>query len=475
MDGAAQINVVREFEGSDLGDVRRQGRLKWMARAFASNPSASFPTATKTHAGLEATYRFLRNKAVAMDGILAGHYEQTAERAASEGDVLAVHDTTIFQFDGEGKRKGLGPIHGHGQGFFGHVTLLVAPGEARRPLGVIAVTKWTRPEGGQKKATKKGQKKTEKATTTKSGQSFEAERWKKNAALAEERVAQRCSLVHVMDREGDSYDLWAALMLAKSRFVIRNSRERVLDEGHYPKETIAGAKTVVERDVQLSRRKKSPIANGRKQPPQRAGRPARLALSAETVTIRRPINCLKELPATLTLNVVHVLEVGTNGDEPPVDWTLVTTEPIATVEDIERVVDMYRSRWVIEDYFKVLKTGCAYEQRQLESEHTLSNALGIFIPIAWQLLLLRSLSRETADAPASEALTSTQIEVLVAWSNGKLPRMPTVRQALLAVAGLGGHIKNNGEPGWLVLLRGFQYLLVLTEGWKIAKTKRSDQ
>ena len=83
------------------------------------------------------------------------------------------------------------------------------------------------------------------------------------------------------------------------------------------------------------------------------------------------------------------------------------------------------------------------------------------------------MSRDSAEAPASEALSSTQLEVLVAISKGKLPTLPTMRQALLAVAGLGGHIKNNGEPGWLVLGRGFQYLLVLVEGWKAAK--RSDQ
>ncbi|HYP75722.1 MAG TPA: hypothetical protein VER12_07205, partial [Polyangiaceae bacterium] len=55
----------------------------------------------------------------------------------------------------------------------------------------------------------------------------------------------------------------------------------------------------------------------------------------------------------------------------------------------------------------------------------------------------------------------------------KLPSKPTVRQAMLAIAGLGGHIKNNGDPGWLVLGRGFQFLLTLEQGWNASK--RSDQ
>ena len=161
-----------------------------------------------------------------------------------------------------------------------------------------------------------------------------------------------------------------------------------------------------------------------------------------------------------------------NGSEPPVDWVLATTEPIDSVAEIERIVDTYRSRWVIEEFFKALKTGCEFEKRQLESEHTLSNALGLLVPIAWQMLLLRSLSRSDETAPASDVLTETQVNVLAAFSP-KFPTRPTVRQAMLAIAGMGGHIKNNGEPGWIVIGRGFQHLLVLEAGWKAAK--RSDQ
>jgi hypothetical protein len=127
---------------------------------------------------------------------------------------------------------------------------------------------------------------------------------------------------------------------------------------------------------------------------------------------------------------------------------------------------------VIEEYFKVIKSGCAYEKRQLESFETLINALAIFIPIAWRLLLLRTLARNTdGEAPATDALTHTQVEVLVATSKRRLPPNPTVRQALQAIATLGGHIKNNGQPGWSVLARGYKKLLAFEEGW-IAATRR---
>jgi hypothetical protein len=454
------VELEREYEGSGLGDGRRQSRLKALARALEADPAASLPKATKTDAALEAAYRLLRNDAVSMDGILAGHYVETAERAAAESLVLAVHDTTDFKFSGEATREGLGPLRGSGQGFFGHFTLLVAPGELRAPLGVIAVQTLVR--------TKRPGK-----WSTANPPAGEAARWKKGVALAEERIDQRSAVVHVMDREGDSLELWSELMAAGRRFVIRNGRKRLLEDGIELSEAMASTKTVVEREVILSRRRQEKISFNRKRHPARAGRLARLALSAQRLEILRPAHCAKTLPEKLVLHFVHVREVETHGDEAPVDWLLATTEPIATADDIERVVDFYRARWVIEEYFKSLKTGCAYEKRQLESEHTLFNLLAVLVPIAWRLLLFRSLARDHADAPATAALTPTQIEVLVATSHRKLSANPTVREALLAVAGLGGHIKNNGEPGWAVIGRGFEELLILERGWKAAK--RNDQ
>ena len=447
---AELLRLESEYEGSTLGDVRRQKRVKALAQALERDPAASLPKVTKTDSALEAAYRFLRNDAVSMDGILAGHYAQTVERAASLPLVLAVHDTTEFKFPGEETREGLGPIRGHGQGFFGHFTLLVAPGELRRVLGVISLQ-----------------------TIIEGQQSRNAARWKKGAALAEERIDGRAAVVHVMDREGDSYDLWAALSSAGQRFVIRNGRKRLLEDGIELSEVVANAEIVVTREVQLSWRRQEKIVFNRKRHPAREGRMAKLGLSAQSVTIPRPKPCPKTLPETLTINFVHVEELETNGAEAPVNWLLATTEPIETAADIERVVDMYRSRWVIEEYFKALKTGCAYEKRQLESDQTLLNLLAVLVPVAWRLLLLRSLARDLVEAPATEALTDTQIQVLVATSAKPLSPKLTVRQALLAVAALGGHIKNNGEPGWIVLGRGFESLLMLEAGWNAAK--RSDQ
>jgi hypothetical protein len=134
-------------------------------------------------------------------------------------------------------------------------------------------------------------------------------------------------------------------------------------------------------------------------------------------------------------------------------------------------VGWYRSRWLIEEFFKALKTGCAYEKRQLESLDTLLVALALLAPIAWQLLVLRHLARTLPDAPATALFTDRQLRVLRAASPGTaLSATPTLGHALRTVARLGGHLRQNGEPGWLVLGRGLQKLRWMEVGWAAAET-----
>ena len=99
-------------------------------------------------------------------------------------------------------------------------------------------------------------------------------------------------------------------------------------------------------------------------------RTANLEIVAAPVSICRPStlpSTRTKLPETLALNVIHVREIEPPLGCEPVDWLLLTTEPIETGEQVEAIVDAYDTRWVIEEYFKALKTGCAAEQRQLET------------------------------------------------------------------------------------------------------------
>jgi hypothetical protein len=221
----------------------------------------------------------------------------------------------------------------------------------------------------------------------------------------------------------------------------------------------------LERSVPLSARGKSPLPGKRKAHPARKERVAQLSLTATRCELKCTRHHEKDWNRSVELNIVHVFEPNPPEGEPAVDWKLFTTEPVDTQEQIESVVDYYRTRWLIEEFNKALKTGCALEKRQLESKTTLLNALAIFFPIAYRLLLIRNQERQRPDSPANVVLTPTQIAVLKAVSKTKIPASPSVRHVLYAVAAMGGHLKQNGPPGWQTLAKGLSELLTLEKGW----------
>jgi hypothetical protein len=183
---------------------------------------------------------------------------------------------------------------------------------------------------------------------------------------------------------------------------------------------------------------------------------------------RRPASYTKIRTASLTINVVHVKETNPPEGCHPVEWILATTEPIDSTEAILHIVDIYRNRWLIEEFFCAIKTGCSFPDRQLESLTTLKVALAFTLPIAWGLLRLRVLAKIAPEADACLILTMEQLTVLRAKTSKKLPEHPTVEQAMLAVAQLGGFIAHNKVVGWRVLARGYMDLLYLVEGYRLA-------
>jgi hypothetical protein len=192
-----------------------------------------------------------------------------------------------------------------------------------------------------------------------------------------------------------------------------------------------------------------------------------------TVELLRPQNAPKTLPKSLRLNVVAVREIDPPEDQNPVNWWLFTREPIETAEQVLQIVDWYRARRTIEEFFKGLKTGCAYEKRQLESLEALEIALHLFLPIAVNLLNLRTATRYATETLASEVIEEDYIEVLKATGHKKLPPTPTVKQVLLAIAALGGHLSQNREPGWIVLLRGMKTLNERVLGWRALRDRKT--
>ena len=470
--------LAKEFVDADFGDVRLNVRLASIVAALEAKPDVGFPQAFATEADTEAFYRFLANKRVDFESLLAPHVAATIGRMRDRGEVLVAYDTTDFVFGGQADREGLAALKKHGHRFHGHFALAVSADGRRDALGVLDIELWARLSESATAQRRKGLQYIESRKLPR-----EQERWGRLVTSVEKKLGsidESVSLIHVMDSEADDYELLAALTKENRRFVIRLCYDRRLEattrdgKSILTKAFLAKEQPVIEHEATISGRAKKEVWH-RKRARQRAreGRRVTLSITATSVCFRAPSYSASDLPKTLNVNLVRATEIDPSPDVEPVEWILITTESIESEAEILGIIDAYRARWVIEEFFRALKTGCAYETRQLESWKTLVTALGVFVPIAWSLLRLRTLSRDPDDAsqPADLVLTAEQLEVLTLASSKPLPATPTVRDAMLAIARLGGHLRSNGDPGWQVLGRGYVELLSLVAGYRLSRRK----
>jgi hypothetical protein len=455
-------DVSKEFSRFKARDKRLVARVNAMMGALAACPQESFPKAMRSSKALKGLYRFVNSPGVDHEELFDSHVRNTIERAQAAQDVLAIHDTTKFKYPNLPADE-VGELSTGKSGFLAHATLLVDANAERCPLGVVELSTIHRDPGRQRRGAMSG-------FDCAKLQDKESARWFRGAQQTEWKLAHRARVIHIMDREGDSYELYAQLLEHKYRFVIRGDDRTCLFEGEHTriKEALSKQRIIAEREVTLERRTTKTKAP-RSVRAVREARVARLTVAGCTLTLKKPHALgASAAPKQITLNAVRVFEPDPPEGAEPVEWFLLTTEPIETDEQLLRVVDMYRHRWVIEEFFKALKTGCEYEKRGLESREGLLVALVLFLPIACQILWLRGCSRTQPNAPADGLVNETQEQIIRHFSPRKLPPRPTVRELVWAIAAMGGHQKNNGEPGWQILGYAWQRILSLEEGWRAA-------
>lgn len=468
--------LVEEVRGAQLGDERLNERFTKLMEAMASSPSSSFASMCASDADLEALYRFMRNDHVLWPDVLEPHFEETRLRAERAKSVLVVHDTSPFRVSDEADLASY--LNTGKKGFLSHVSLVLDGREERKPLGVCAVEYVLRAKGKAK--TKKNGRALSGHETAKLKKK-EYGRWGRLIKQSENRLKDMDEIVHVMDREADCYELFCQLVREDCSFVVRWCRNRVAklseeesEDWSKVEDLLAKAKTTrLKREVRLSRRRKKTAPSSAKKTPPRQSRMASLRFASCELEFRKPATLPKKLgyPETLKLNVVHVYEPSPPEDVEPIEWVLLTNLAVKRARDVERVVDIYRQRWLIEEFFKALKTGCAYRKRNLTNRQSIFNTLASFIPIAWKALLMRQMARK-ATFPANRSLTELELEVLRAKAkkSGKtLGPHPTAQDVLLFIARLGGYRKSSGPPGWLTIMRGTEKFLSIVEGWKLAR------
>ncbi len=401
-------SIVDDFAGAELGDPRRTKRVLKILDKLARQPAASLPAVLGDEADVEGAYRLMNSAKVDFSLLQNAHALATSQRAKEVGNVLVLHDTTPCSFPYLSPEE-IGYLPTGKAGFLLHLSLVIDGGVWRRPLGIIhaeALSRANRSRQGRRKSKVSG-------SETAKQHDREFLRWRRGMKASSDALAHCQRVVHVADREGDSYELMSELLAEQQRFIIRVRVDRRgneigtgTSEWSTVKQVAAGCDGLVEREVPLSRRRQKSAPGMNTAHPPRNKRLAKLRFAATKIVIPRPQYLRDPVPSTLEIGLVHVIEIDAPSGDVPVEWFLYTTEPIDTADQVTGVVDDYRARWTIEEFNSALKTGCAYEARQFETRHALMTMLALSLPIACEVLWLRSRARSHGAGDGSANIAS---------------------------------------------------------------------
>jgi Transposase DNA-binding/Transposase Tn5 dimerisation domain len=443
------------FATAKRGDRRRTQRLVTLATQIAGDPSSSLPKQTRDWSDLKGTYRLLDRPEATFEVIAAPHWQLTADQA-QRGRFLILDDTTEIDFGPTRQATGLGPVgSGVGRGFLIHSGLMVDVRD-----------EWIVGLAGQvlfhRRPAPKGETRARRRARDR-----ESAVW---GQLIERIGAPPATAqwIHVMDRGADDFEVQCRARRIGADWVsrVKVRHRRVRDQ--------AGAEGPLA-DV-LAR---SSVAGGytlslRARPKQPARR-ARIEVSFAPVTVqvpRQPAASLKALaPQPIARWVVWAREV----DPPPrlkepIDWALLTSLPVRTLEEAMEVISYYEKRWLIEEWHKALKTGCQVEGRQLKTSDRLEALTGSLSVVAVRLLQLKEVGRRQPGRAASELVPARYVELVGRALGRGRPEGWTVRDFFRGVARLGGFLgrKGDGEPGWITIWRGWEVVHWMLRGAQLA-------
>jgi hypothetical protein len=449
--------AVHEFADADLGDERRTTRLVELAYALGQHPTAALPEACGDGSMLKAAYRFFDNDGIAPQDILQSHVESTYTRLGAVPVVLAVQDTTEVNWTRHPATQGLGPLgHTACHGLFVHTTLAITP--ERVPLGLLAQQVWARdPNDVGKRARRKHLPISQK----------ESQKWlhSLDAVYTAHDCCPTTRLVSVGDREADVYDVLAAPRPAGVDLLIRASWDRCVQGAErYVWATVTAQPVVAHLQLKVPRRGSQ------------AARDATLALRFCSLTLRPPRHRQREGLPVVTLWAVQVQDVEPPADVKPIEWLLLTTVAVDTVDDATACVQWYSCRWGIEVWHRILKSGCRIEARPLASGERLQRCLTLDSVIAWRIFYATMLARAVPDMPCSVLLDLDEWQALYcAIHQCPTPpeAPPSLAQAVHWIAQLGGFVgrRRRDQPGTETLWRGFQHLMDLTKMYRIMRPK----
>lgn len=448
------------FGSALLGDQRRTRRLVTLTDQICRHPGGSLPQKLHAPKDLKALYRLCDNQQVTHRALVQAAQQSTLQQIQQHsGDVLILHDGTELDYTSQSALSSqLGQIgKGNRKGYICHNALAVDP-HTREVFGLAGQILHHRVKAPKKETQQQRRQR----------ESRESRLWVKGA---EDLPADR-RLVDVCDQGSDTFEFLEAETHSGRRFVIRSKYSRKIQVGHDPaarfdrlREYLRGLPAMGGRVADLQAHKN------------RQKRRARLLVSAAAVLVHRPhAKAGNHGDEPLKMWAVRVWEVHTPKGEKPVEWFLLTNEPVTTLADADRVMKWYQLRWIIEEYHKAMKTGCSMEQLQFRTIDRLEPMIGVLSVVATTLLNLRAAAEhpQAKTRKATTLFSIEYIEVLSAWRWGSVRHRITIHEFFFALARLGGHQnrKSDKRPGWLILWRGWSLLQAMVDGAEAIQSKK---
>lgn len=465
-----KLLIRNPYINCDFGDKRLNKRAELIAEALQVNYGQPLSQVFKSASDLKRAYEFLSNPKTTFSKLTQPSFELTAQEINGIPIVLAVGDTTFLDYKKiVEKRDDYGPTGNGGNGLILHSCLAVEP-DFGQPLGLLWEKLWHRekkvspPDGETPTQKKKRLKKERNAKRKQDFKSKESYRWVEAFAKIEKLFSgekmpiggEATRIIHVFDREGDIAEVFAELSKMKNTgILVRAAHNRCLEvENSYLWEYVKSQPAQFTKEVKLPETLK------------RIERTATLEVRYCPVSIQSPSR-LKNA-GSFDVYAVYAKEINAPEGCEPVEWMLLTTECVTRQQDAEQILRWYTYRWQIEEYHKILKSGCKAESYRLGGD-SMSTMLGFLTVIAAQLLRMTYLHRNSPQSPASVVLTKVQMDVLIANTPPKLKNGVdcTVDWAIRAIARLGGYLEHRkGTPiGIQVLWRGWLKLETLCQGW----------
>lgn len=444
------------FGAAELGNKARTRRLVKVADAFARHPGGTLPHKLNNPAALQATYRLMQRPEVTHASVLAAHQAETFRRIAEHpGPLLAISDSTELDYSGLNSLTDLGQIgNGGRRGYICQNVLIVDP-QTRQVVGLghqLLHTRADVPRGESKKHCRQRE-------------SRESRLWPD----VTRPLPGDSKLVVVCDRGGDTFEELEHEQRSGRRFVIRSRQDRKIWRGHTGPAEAQRLHAVARRAKSLGSYEVEVAATA-----QHPGRTATVQFSFAAVRLLPPVQHRGEhSQEPLPVWVVRVWESDPPPGVEPLEWFLLTNEPIENATAARRVISWYECRWIVEEYHKAQKTGCDIENMQFTHQSRLEPMIALQSVIALTLLNLRDASRrpDAKTAPATSVVAAEYVTVLSAWRHGEARPAWTVHEFFLALARLGGHQnrRRDKQPGWIVLWRGWTALQLLVTGSRLGQ------